>query len=60
MLHDHKIELLFIVVRLPQHSFIISSVYIPIRSNISVCNEFFDFVKFAYNKYPKADFFIFG
>lgn len=60
MVHDHKIELLFIVVRLPQHYLIISSVYIPIRSNISVCNEYFGFVKFVYNKYPKADFFITG
>jgi len=39
LLHNSKIELVFVIIQLPQCSLIISSVYIPIRSNINIFND---------------------
>lgn len=60
MLHNNKIELLFVIIQLPHRSLIISSVYIPIRSNINIFNDYFDFVEFVYNKHPNLDILLLG
>lgn len=60
MLHENKIELLFVIIRLPYRSLIISSVYIPIRSNINIFNDFFNYVEFVYNKHPNHDVLLLG
>lgn len=59
-MHENKIELLFVIIRLPYRSLIISSVYIPIRSNINIFNDYFNYVEFVYNKHPNHDILLLG
>lgn len=54
-IRNNKIELLFVIKKLPHCTLIISFVYIPNRSNRCVFTEYFDCVEKILNKHPRPD-----
>jgi hypothetical protein len=57
---NNNIEALFVLIKFPKFNFIISSVYIPIKSNETTFNDYFNIVESVYDKYPNADFLLLG
>jgi len=60
IVENNNLEILFVLIKLHNQSVIISSVYIPNRSNQNIFDTYFSLVESLYHKNPNATFILVG